>query len=185
MSTHNQIQILRQHIQQWQNQFSHECEQTIHMPFEIGLFSQNFETLGYYFAEIMRNIDYLAKVSTDDIQKANFISEKIINQCAALREATQRQFRTTPIKKAPQRVSAEREALLKRINALPPRERLEKYYEGLNALNALIEKIQDQLAHCPPQQQAQLQKNLEYQQQRRQKALSAIDNLEEFLASKN
>ncbi|MDG6896649.1 hypothetical protein A6A19_01215 [Actinobacillus delphinicola] len=149
MSTQNQIQILRQHIQQWQNQFSHECEQTIHMPFEIGLFSQNFETLGYYFAEIMRNIDYLAKVSTDDIQKANFISEKIINQCAALREATQRQFRTTPIKKAPQRISAEREALLKRINALPPRERLEKYYEGLNALNALIEKIKDQLATCP------------------------------------
>ncbi len=186
-TTHTQLyqqryQQLNQCLQRWEKQFQDKRNHTIQMCFENGLFTQNFETLDFYFTEIHRTLEHLSQLQANDTEKAHYLSEKIINQCAALREALDRQF-STPTKNVIPNIQnyTSREVLRQQIHTLPPRERLAKYYEALTELNLKIDQIQDRLAICPQQEQQHLSKQLEFQQKRRQKALNAIENLEEYL----
>lgn len=68
------------------------------------------------------------------------------------------------------------------IHDLPPAERLEKYYQFLTQLNDLIAQQNEQLLSCEESTQLQqLIEKVKITEQRKQRCLDAIDNLEEYL----
>ena len=112
------------------------------------------------------------------------MAEHLLGQCTALTEAMNRKYRK-PIqqKKTEQPITSSKSQ--HSIHRLPPRERLEKYYE---ALQQLTEKYEEAKAQANTAQ-TDIQRDMHKQTAaiyltRRQKCLEAIETLEEYLAFK-
>ena len=112
------------------------------------------------------------------------MAEHLLGQCTALTEAMNRKHRK-PIqqKKTEQPVTSSKSH--HRIHRLPPRERLEKYYEALQQLTEKYEEAtaQTNMAQTDIQRDGHKQTAAIYLT-RRQKCLEAIETLEEYLAFK-
>ncbi len=176
------FQQLRQQITQWQQGFESRLHQKVFAKFDRSLFSDDFETLDFYFNEINQALAEFARLPSDAELESQYLSEKIINQCRVLQDALNTK-KTPPMADVAQAKSA-REQRRQAIHNLPPRERLAEYYVALNKLNLLIEKYQDALANSrDTQQRTQAEQLLIQTEQRRAKALFYIENLEEYLSS--
>ena len=107
------------------------------------------------------------------------MAEHLLGQCTALTEAMNRKHKEPiqPKITEPQVASSKSQHS---IHRLPPRERLDKYYE---ALQKLTEKYEEAKAQANIQRDMHKQ-TAEIYLTRRQKCLEAIETLEEYLAFK-
>lgn len=154
--------------------------QKVQLKFAPGLFSETNQTVRFYYQEIHQTLKQLENVAEHDLALCTFFAEKLLSQCNALSDALHPHRETKIISKHSSSVKTQQT-----IHQLPPRERLEKYYEALQALNEKITRQQDEKRKAQHTNElALIEHHIAFTQQRRAKCLMAIDVLEEYLAFK-
>ena len=182
MTVQQLIQILEQKVQRLCEAHLSKREEKIFAKFDRTLFSENGQNVSFYLKEINQTLDRIKTLASNDLNHYNFLTERLLAQCSVLSEAlTRKNTHLTVSQKTKQTIQKSQHS----IHKLPPRERLEKYYEALERLNKLYQQHKDL---------AQAEKNnderIRYAQladgykKRQQKCQEAIDLLEEYLVFK-
>ena len=182
MTVQQLIQILEQKVQRLCEAHLSKREEKIFAKFDRTLFSENGQNVSFYLKEINQTLDRIKTLASNDLNHYNFLTERLLAQCSVLSEAlTRKNTQLTVSQKTKQTIQKSQHS----IHKLPPRERLEKYYEALERLNKLYQQHKDL---------AQAEKNnderIRYAQladgykKRQQKCQEAIDLLEEYLVFK-
>lgn len=184
MTIQQLIETLEQKVQQLYQTYSAQQEEKIFAKFDRTLFSENGQTTAFYFSEINKTLEKIKSLHSDDVNHYSFITEHLLKQCTALSEALSKKTRKTFISPRSQQPSPIKKSQHE-IHKLPPRERLEKYYEALEQLNHLYQQHKD-LAKTEENtiEQQKMMKLAEGYKHRRQKCQEAIELLEEYLAFK-
>lgn len=179
------IQQLAERLEQLYQQYANQPSQPISATFDRTLFSEDFQPFAFYYGELQQTLSQFHRLNENDEREMDFLAEKLIAQCTALQEALLKQHNGEKSAVNFRPVLNKREQLRREIDQLPPRERLEKYYEALQKLNEKISEKTDELQTALSSEQKGLcQKQLEQLYQRRQNCLDAIELLEEYLAFK-
>lgn len=179
------IQQLAERLEQLYQQYANQPSQPISATFDRTLFSEDFQPFAFYYGELQQTLSQFHRLNENDEREMDFLAEKLIAQCTALQEALLKQHNGEKSAVNFRPVLNKREQLRREIDQLPPRERLEKYYEALQKLNEKISEKTDELQTALSSEQKGLcQKQLEQLYQRRQNCLYAIELLEEYLAFK-
>lgn len=179
------IQQLTERLEQLYQQYANQPSQPISATFDRTLFSEDFQPFAFYYGELQQTLSQFHRLNENDELEMSFLAEKLIAQCTALQEALLKQHNGEKSAVNFRPVLNKREQLRREIDQLPPRERLEKYYEALQKLNEKISEKTDELQTALSSEQKGLcQKQLEQLYQRRQNCLDAIELLEEYLAFK-
>lgn len=179
------IQQLAERLEQLYQQYANQPSQPISATFDRTLFSEDFQPFVFYYGELQQTLSQFHRLNENDEREMSFLAEKLIAQCTALQEALLKQHNGEKSAVNFRPVLNKREQLRREIDQLPPRERLEKYYEALQKLNEKISEKTDELQTALSSEQKGLcQKQLEQLYQRRQNCLDAIELLEEYLAFK-
>lgn len=179
------IQQLTERLEQLYQQYANQPSQPISATFDRTLFSEDFQPFAFYYGELQQTLSQFHRLNENDELEMSFLAEKLIAQCTALQEALLKQHNGEKSAVNFRPVLNKREQLRREIDQLPPRERLEKYYEALQKLNEKISEKTDELQTAISSEQKGLcQKQLEQLYQRRQNCLDAIELLEEYLAFK-
>ena len=129
------FQQLEQRIHQLYEQYSGLGEKKINAKFDRTLFGEDNQSFDYYLAQVNQTLSQIAHYQDDDADKLNFLTQKLCAQCTALSEAvsiTPKSYKSAVNFKP---VLSAREQRKQEIHKLPPRERLAKYYDALQALN--------------------------------------------------
>lgn len=183
MTIQQLIQILEQKVQQLYQAHLSKREEKIFAKFDRTLFSENGQNVSFYLKEINQTLDRIKTLASNDLNHYNFLTERLLSQCSVLSEALTRKntHLTAPQTTTKQTIQKSQHS----IHQLPPRERLEKYYEALERLNKLYQQYKD-LAQAEKNNDekiryAQLAKGYK---KRQQKCQDAIDLLEEYLVFK-
>lgn len=172
------ITQLSQKVDQLYQQVGAKKDQRLTYKLEAHLFSEHYQTYAFYFNEIKQTLTQLDKIDEQDLELCRFLVEKFLSQCTAISDSL--------LLKKNQQTTTFTPQNKQDIHRLPPRERLAKYYEALNALNQKITDYQDQQLKCTdPNQQYQLAQRIAFNQLRRDKCLNAIETLEEYLVFKH
>ena len=178
------FQQLEQRIHQLYEQYSGLGEKKINAKFDRTLFGEDNQSFSYYLAQVNQTLSQIAHYQDDDADKLNFLTQKLCAQCTALSEAvsiTPKSYKSAVNFKP---VLSAREQRKQEIHKLPPRERLAKYYDALQALNEKIDKIIDQHQQAHDVEKSHYTELLKITKERRQRCLDAIELLEEYLAFK-
>lgn len=176
------IQALRQKITQCYQQYPMSDTEKIYAKFDRSLFSEDFQLFKFYRAELDNTIAQIARLQENEQAQCQFYSEKLLAQLQALLDAIKQNKSTQKLGAEPNYFAPTKDKMKHAIHSLPPRERLVKYYEALQALNQKIKYQEDQYI-----QSTDLLKKHHYRQQishtkqRRDRCLQAIENLEEYL----
>ncbi|OOF82525.1 primosomal replication protein N [Rodentibacter ratti] len=177
------IEKLEQKVQQLYQIHSAQLEEKIFTKFDRTLFSENGQTLSFYFAEINQTLIRMKSLDSNDVNHYNFIAEHLFKQCNALSETLNRKNTTFTQQKRQQNPTIKKTQ--HSIHKLPPRERLEKYYEALEQLNNLYQQHRDfALTQNDPIEKKRMVELANSYKHRRQKCQEAIDLLEEYLTFK-
>ncbi|WP_118803324.1 primosomal replication protein PriC [Haemophilus haemolyticus] len=183
MAIQQLIQLLDQKVQQLYQAHLSKREEKIFAKFDRTLFSENGQNVSFYLKEINQTLDRIKTLESNDLNHYNFLAERLLAQCSVLSEALARKntHPTTSNQTMKQPIQKSQHS----IHKLPPRERLEKYYEALERLNKLYQQHKD-LAQAEKNNDekiryAQLAENYK---KRQQKCQEAIDLLEEYLVFK-
>ncbi|MFD1806271.1 primosomal replication protein PriC [Pasteurella oralis] len=172
------LQSLTNKVNQLYTQYAQRTEQKLQTKFDPQLFSENGQSFSFYYQEIQQTLRHLAGVTENDLNLAIFFAEKLLSQCAALSDA----LNPIPIKTTPTKQTRQ---IAQNIHQLPPRERLEKYYAALQALNEKITQQEDEKRKAQDHnEKAYLVQKIAFTKQRREKCLMAIEVLEEYLVFK-
>lgn len=182
MTIQQLIATLEQKVHQLYQTHSAQQDEKIFVKFDRTLFSENAQNVAFYLDEIQQTLNKIKTLDSDELNHYSYLAEHLLAQCTALSEALNRNSATTPNKKAEQKpVNRSQHS----IHKLPPRERLEKYYEALEQLNSLYQQHRDLARTERDHNQSQHYQQLAaVYKQRRQKCQDAIDLLEEYLAFK-
>lgn len=177
------IRRLRHTLTRFYAQYHLAEERKIFAKFDRTLFSEDFQSFGFYVRELEHTLASLEKLQGNDATQYRFYSHKLLAQCNALADAlvpAARQPATT-VKTG----ASARERQKQLIHQLPPRERLEKYYAALQALNEKLEKQHAGYMRSTDHSAKQYYlRQTEITKQRRLRCLEAIELLEEYLALK-
>ncbi|OOF36717.1 primosomal replication protein N [Rodentibacter mrazii] len=177
------IEKLEQKVQQLYQIHSTQLEEKIFTKFDRTLFSENGQTLSFYFAEINQTLIRMKSLDSNDVNHYNFIAEHLFKQCNALSETLNRKNMTFTQQKRQQNPTIKKTQ--HSIHKLPPRERLEKYYEALEQLNNLYQQHRDfALTQNDPIEKKRMAELANSYKHRRRKCQEAIDLLEEYLTFK-
>ena len=169
-----------------QQRYTNQARKLVYAKFDPMLFSENFQPTDFYLKEIQHTLDQLHQLQDDDVAQTAFFSEKLLAQCTALSDAIAKPNAQQP----PSAVSfspklSAREQRRQEWEQLPPRERLDKYYEALKALNDKLNEQKDGLKQAQSDlEKARCAELIEQTRARRQRCLDAIEVLEEYLAFK-
>ena len=183
MTVQQFIQILDQKVQQLYQAHLSKREEKIFAKFDRTLFSENGQNVSFYLKEINQTLDRIKALESNDLNHYNFLAERLLAQCSVLSEALARKnthlTESQTITKQPIQKSQHN------IHKLPPRERLEKYYEALERLNKLCQQHKD-LAQAEKNNDEKIRyaQLAEGYKKRQQKCQDAIDLLEEYLVFK-
>ena len=182
MTVQQLIQILDQKVQQLYQAHLSKREEKIFAKFDRTLFSENEQNVSFYLKEINQTLDRIKTLESNDLNHYNFLAERLLAQCSVLSEALTRK-NTHLI--APQTTKQTIKKSQHNIHKLPPRERLEKYYEALERLNKLYQQHKD-LAQAEKNNDEKIRyaQLAEGYKKRQQKCQDAIDLLEEYLVFK-
>ncbi|MGC6408334.1 primosomal replication protein PriC [Bisgaard Taxon 45] len=173
------LQLLKHKIAQLDNPSRVQVKLPLHTRFAPHLFSENNQSFSFYYRELQQTLTQLENAPETDPSLYSFFAEKLLSQFAALSEALNQKTR-------PKYISRPLNKEKHHIHQLPPRERLEKYYEALQALNEKLMSLQDELQKGQEEQQRKLLKQkIQVTHQRKAKCLAAIELLEEYLVFKN
>ena len=182
MAIQQLIQLLDQKVQQLYQAHLSKQEEKIFAKFDRTLFSENGQNVSFYLKEINQTLDRIKALESNDLNHYNFLTERLLAQCSVLSEALTRKNTHLTVSQTPKQTIQKSQYS---IHKLPPRERLEKYYEALERLNKLYQQHKD-LAQAEKNNDekiryAQLAKGYK---KRQQKCQDAIDLLEEYLVFK-
>ena len=182
MTVQQLIQILDQKVQQLYQAHLSKREEKIFAKFDRTLFSENGQNVSFYLKEINQTLDRIKTLESNDTNHYNFLAERLLAQCSVLSEALTRK-NTLPT--APQTTKQTIQKSQHNIHKLPPRERLEKYYEAREQLNNLYRQHKD-LAEAEKNNDEKMRyaQFAESYKKRLQKCQDAIDLLEEYLVFK-
>ena len=183
MAIQQLIQILDQKVQQLYQAHLSKREEKIFTKFDRTLFSENGQNVSFYLKEINQTLDRIKTLESNDLNYYNFLAERLLAQCSVLSEALTRKntHQTAPQTTTKQTIQKSQHS----IHKLPPRERLEKYYEALERLNKLYQQYKD-LAKAEKNNDEKIRyaQLAEGYKKRQQKCQDAIDLLEEYLVFK-
>ena len=183
MTVQQLIQILDQKVQQLYQAHLSKREEKIFSKFDRTLFSENGQNVSFYLKEINQTLDRIKTLESNDLNHYNFLAERLLAQCSVLSEALTRKntHLTVPQTTTKQTIQKSQH----NIHKLPPRERLEKYYEALERLNKLYQQHKD-LAQAEKNNDEKIRyaQLAEGYKKRQQKCQDAIDLLEEYLVFK-
>ena len=183
MTIQQLIQILDQKVQQLYQAHLSKREEKIFTKFDRTLFSENGQNVSFYLKEINQTLDRIKTLESNDLNHYNFLAERLLAQCSVLSEALTRKntHQTAPQTTTKQTIQKSQHS----IHKLPPRERLEKYYEALERLNKLYQQYKD-LAKAEKNNDEKIRyaQLAEGYKKRQQKCQDAIDLLEEYLVFK-
>ena len=204
MTVQQFIQILDQKVQQLYQAHLSKREEKIFAKFDRTLFSENGQNVSFYLKEINQTLDRIKTLESNDLNHYNFLAERLLAQCSVLSEALTRKntHLTVPQTTTKQTIQKPQHSIQKpqhsiqkpqhsiqksqhSIHKLPPRERLEKYYEALERLNKLYQQHKD-LAQAEKNNDEKIRYTqlAESYKKRQQKCQDAIDLLEEYLVFK-
>ncbi|MDG2959585.1 primosomal replication protein [Bisgaard Taxon 10/6] len=177
---------LQQLITQLQQQYEPVKRQILYAKFDPAVFSENFQPVEFYLNEIRHCVEQISRLTSEDVEQTAFLSEKLSAQYNALTDALS--FIEKPQGKSAvnfKQVFNEREKRRRQLEQLPPRERLVKYYEALQALNEKLNEQKDlQKQSQSETEKMRIQQQIDITRRRRQRCLDAIEVLEEYLAFK-
>ncbi|WP_118816050.1 primosomal replication protein PriC [Haemophilus haemolyticus] len=183
MAIQQLIQILDQKVQQLYQAHLSKREEKIFAKFDRTLFSENGQNVSFYLKEINQTLDRIKTLESNDLNHYNFLAERLLAQCSVLSEALTRKntHLTVPQTTTKQTIQKSQHS----IHKLPPRERLEKYYEALERLNKLYQQHKD-LAQAEKNNDEKIRYTqlAESYKKRQQKCQDAIVLLEEYLVFK-
>ena len=184
MAIQQLIQILDQKVQRLYQAHLSKREEKIFAKFDHTLFSENGQTVAFYLKEINQTLDKIKYLQSENPDHYIFITKRLLAQCTALSEALTHKnkpfiINTNSILPQPQKKSQHN------IHKLPPRERLEKYYEAREQLNNLYQQHKD-LAQAEKNNDEKMRyvQLAESYKKRQLKCQNAIDLLEEYLVFK-
>ena len=189
MAIQQLIQILDQKVQQLYQAHLSKREEKIFAKFDRTLFSENGQNVSFYLKEINQTLDRIKTLESNDLNHYNFLAERLLAQCSVLSEAlTRKNTHLTVPQTTKQTIQKSQHSIQKSqhsIHKLPPRERLEKYYEALERLNKLYQQHKD-LAQAEKNNDEKIRYTqlAESYKKRQQKCQDAIDLLEEYLVFK-
>lgn len=179
------LQKLKQQIEQLYASYQSQQSKLLYINSETALFSENSAPLKQYLAEIQQTFDLLKRAQEN--QQFEFFANKLVNQCQLLSHALEQQL---PKQKQQNKYQVAEQAGQYVANKtdnhpahkLPPRQRLQAYYQALSALNQLIDKQRTdyQQAKDPIQKQHHIMR-LQQSELRKQRCIQAIEELEETL----
>ncbi|MDG2942609.1 primosomal replication protein [Exercitatus varius] len=177
---------LHQLITQLQQQYEPVKREILYAKFDPAVFSENFQPVEFYLNEIRHCAEQISRLTPEDVEQTAFLSEKLSAQYNALTDALS--FIEKPQAKSAvnfKQVFNEREKQRRQLEQLPPRERLIKYYEALQALNEKLNGQKDlQKQSQSETEKIRIQQQIDITRRRRQRCLDAIEVLEEYLAFK-
>ena len=183
MAIQQLIQILDQKVQRLYQAHLSKREEKIFAKFDRTLFSEHGQNVSFYLKEINQTVDRIKTLESSDLNYYNFLAERLLAQCSVLSEALTRKntHQTAPQTTTKQTIQKSQHS----IHKLPPRERLEKYYEALERLNKLYQQHKD-LAQAEKNNNEKIRyaQLAEGYKKRQQKCQDAIDLLEEYLVFK-
>jgi len=176
---------LNQYIIELEQHYSHLKQKTLYNKFDPMLFSENFQTVDFYLNEMQQCLQQLQRLGEQDRVQFAFFSEKLVAQYTALQDAI-RLLQTPKSAVNIQPVLNKRDQLRQQIELLPPREKLVKYYEALQALNDKLYTQENQLSLASSDMQKKaIEQQINITKQRRERCLNAIELLEEYLVFKD
>ena len=183
MTVQQLIQILDQKVQQLYQAHLSKREEKIFAKFDRTLFSENGQDVSFYLKEINQTLDRIKTLESNDLNHYNFLTERLLAQCSVLSEALAR--KNTHLTISNQTMKQPIHKSQHSIHKLPPRERLEKYYEALERLNKIYQQHKD-LAQAEKNNDEKIRyaQLAEGYKKRQQKCQEAIDLLEEYLVFK-
>ena len=183
MAIQQLIQILDQKVQRLYQAHLSKREKKIFAKFDRTLFSENGQNVSFYLKEINQTLDRIKTLESNDLNHYNFLAERLLAQCSVLSETLTRKNTHLTVSQ-----TITKQPILKSqhsIHKLPPRERLEKYYEALERLNKLYQKYKDLTqAEKNNDEKIRYAQLAEGYKKRQQKCQEAIDLLEEYLVFK-
>ncbi|HHF5804213.1 primosomal replication protein PriC [Haemophilus influenzae] len=183
MTVQQLIQRLDQKVQQLYQAHLSKREEKIFAKFDRTLFSENGQNVSFYLKEINQTLDRIKTLESNDSNHYNFLAERLLAQCSVLSEALVR--KNTHLTESQTTTKQTIQKSQHSIHKLPPRERLEKYYEAREQLNNLYRQHKD-LAQAEKNNDEKIRyaQLAEVYKKRQQKCQDAIDLLEEYLAFK-
>ncbi|HHF5366734.1 TPA: primosomal replication protein PriC [Haemophilus influenzae] len=183
MTVQQLIQRLDQKVQQLYQAHLSKREEKIFAKFDRTLFSENGQNVSFYLKEINQTLDRIKTLESNDSNHYNFLAERLLAQCSVLSEALVR--KNTHLTESQTTTKQTIQKSQHSIHKLPPRERLEKYYEAREQLNNLYRQHKD-LAQAEKNNDKKIRyaQLAEVYKKRQQKCQDAIDLLEEYLVFK-
>ncbi|BBE92823.1 primosomal replication protein PriC [Haemophilus influenzae] len=183
MTVQQLIQRLDQKVQQLYQAHLSKREEKIFAKFDRTLFSENGQNVSFYLKEINQTLDRIKTLESNDSNHYNFLAERLLAQCSVLSEALVR--KNTHLTESQTTTKQTIQKSQHSIHKLPPRERLEKYYEAREQLNNLYRQHKD-LAQAEKNNDEKIRyaQLAEIYKKRQQKCQDAIDLLEEYLVFK-
>lgn len=183
MTVQQLIQRLDQKVQQLYQAHLSKREEKIFAKFDRTLFSENGQNVSFYLKEINQTLDRIKTLESNDSNNYNFLAERLLAQCSVLSEALVR--KNTHLTESQTTTKQTIQKSQHSIHKLPPRERLEKYYEAREQLNNLYRQHKD-LAQAEKNNDEKIRyaQLAEVYKKRQQKCQDAIDLLEEYLVFK-
>lgn len=178
------LKQLSQAVEQFKAHYRPQGRQVVYAKFDPMVFSENFQSVDFYLKELDDSLSQLKQLNENALAQTTFFTEKLLAQCAALSDALTKPEISEKSHSQPK--LSLREQRKAELDKLPPRERLEKYYDALKALNDKLNEQKDLLTQAQSEIKQTYYKNLiEQTRARRQRCLEAIEILEEYLAFKN
>ncbi|CBW28629.1 primosomal replication protein PriC [Haemophilus influenzae] len=183
MTVQQLIQRLDHKVQQLYQAHLSKREEKIFAKFDRTLFSENGQSVSFYLKEINQTLDRIKTLESNDSNHYNFLAERLLAQCSVLSEALVR--KNTHLTESQTTTKQTIQKSQHSIHKLPPRERLEKYYEAREQLNNLYRQHKD-LAQAEKNNDEKIRyaQLAEVYKKRQQKCQDAIDLLEEYLVFK-
>lgn len=183
MTVQQLIQRLDQKVQQLYQAHLSKREEKIFAKFDRTLFSENGQNVSFYLKEINQTLDRIKTLESNDSNHYNFLAERLLAQCSVLSEALVR--KNTHLTESQTTTKQTIQKSQHSIHKLPPRERLEKYYEAREQLNNLYRQHKD-LAQAEKNNDEKIRyaQLAEVYKKRQKKCQDAIDLLEEYLVFK-
>lgn len=180
------IQQLEIKVKNLHEQYQEKGEQKIVVKFDRTLFCEDFQSVNFYLEEINQTLDKIKRLEAKTTEYYVYLTERLVAQCTVLSDALRlnhgdKTYNDSEVvwqKKVQDKKSHA-------IHRLPPRERLDKYYEALQKLTDKLLKFQDLESSAEADLKLHYATQISKLQQRRQKALEAIELLEDYLAFKN
>ena len=93
MSIQSLLNTLEQKVQQLTQAYQTDSDKKINAKFNRTLFTEDFETVGFYLKEIQQSLTKLSNIPHQNEEQIVFMTEHLLGQCTVLTEAMNRKHK--------------------------------------------------------------------------------------------